>query len=160
MTPWQRQVEAFHWATGSTVGTRPAIGDAELRAKLIAEEAAETIAALGFGINVGLYRQHRNAPDTDVPIAVYDRPSGQPNLEEAVDGLADLIYVAIGSAVSMGVDLEPVFAEVHRANMAKAAGPKRADGKILKPEGWRPPDIARVLREQMIDEADVETVAA
>jgi predicted HAD superfamily Cof-like phosphohydrolase len=38
------------------------------------------------------------------------------------------------------VDLAPHFEEVHRANMTKLAGPKREDGKQLKPEGWQPPD--------------------
>lgn len=51
-----------------------------------------------------------------------------------------------------GVDAMPVFAEVHLANMRKL-GPdglpiKREDGKVLKPEGWTPPDIQRVLDEQ------------
>jgi predicted HAD superfamily Cof-like phosphohydrolase len=32
--------------------------------------------------------------------------------------------------------------------MAKAGGPKRADGKQLKPEGWTPPDLAPILAEQ------------
>lgn len=48
----------------------------------------------------------------------------------------------------LGIDLGPVFEEVHRANMAKVGGPTRADGKILKPEGWTPPDVAGVLRRQ------------
>jgi predicted HAD superfamily Cof-like phosphohydrolase len=38
--------------------------------------------------------------------------------------------------------------EVHRANMAKAGGPKRADGKHMKPEGWTPPDVAGELVKQ------------
>jgi len=29
----------------------------------------------------------------------------------------------------------------HASNMAKEGGKTRADGKVLKPEGWRPPDI-------------------
>jgi predicted HAD superfamily Cof-like phosphohydrolase len=32
--------------------------------------------------------------------------------------------------------------------MAKASGPRRADGKVLKPEGWTPPDIVGVLERQ------------
>jgi len=37
-----------------------------------------------------------------------------------------------------------VFAEVHRSNMAKLVDGKvirREDGKVLKPEGWTPPDV-------------------
>ena len=39
--------------------------------------------------------------------------------------------------------------EVHRANMAKAGGPRRhEDGKLLKPVGWSPPDIEGELKKQ------------
>jgi predicted HAD superfamily Cof-like phosphohydrolase len=44
----------------------------------------------------------------------------------------------------MGVELEPFFDEVHGSNMKKVGGRVRGDGKQLKPEGWRPPDLAGV----------------
>jgi predicted HAD superfamily Cof-like phosphohydrolase len=45
--------------------------------------------------------------------------------------------------------MDPVWMEVQRSNMHKI-GPdgvvvRRPDGKILKPEGWRAPDIDLVL---------------
>ncbi len=43
---------------------------------------------------------------------------------------------------ALGVDLRPFFREVHRTNMHKLTGPKREDGKQLKPPGWKPPRIA------------------
>lgn len=61
------------------------------------------------------------------------------------DALADLIYVAIGTAITYGIDLRPVWEEVHRTNMAKTGGGRRRDGKVLKPEGWQPPDISAAL---------------
>ena len=63
---------------------------------------------------------------------------------EMIDALCDIIYVALGSAVEMGVDLAPFWTEVQKANMAKAGGPVREDGKIMKPPGWKPPDHATV----------------
>ena len=66
---------------------------------------------------------------------------------EMVDALADILVVAYGAAIEMGVDLEPVFAEVHRANMSKDSG-KDPGGKILKSPGLTPPDILGVLRRQ------------
>lgn len=42
--------------------------------------------------------------------------------------------------------MDRVFAEVHRSNMTKEGGGKRADGKILKGPGYESPDIAAVLR--------------
>jgi predicted HAD superfamily Cof-like phosphohydrolase len=47
-----------------------------------------------------------------------------------------------------GVDMDPIWAEVRRTNMAKTGGAKRADGKLLKPEGWEPPRIRECLEEQ------------
>lgn len=70
------------------------------------------------------------------------------DLVEIADALADSIYVLLGTAVTYGIDLAPIFAEVHRTNMAKDGGATRADGKILKPEGWQPPDIAGLIEKQ------------
>ena len=50
-----------------------------------------------------------------------------------------------GAAVEMGVDLEPVFAEVHRSNMSKDGG-KDAGGKVLKGPSFTPPNIAQELK--------------
>jgi hypothetical protein len=46
------------------------------------------------------------------------------------------------AAQGLGIDLRPFFREVHRTNMWKLKGPKREDGKQLKPEGWKPPRLA------------------
>lgn len=62
-------------------------------------------------------------------------------LAEVADGLADLIYVACGAALELGIPLGAVWAEVHAANLRKAGGPRRQDGKVLKPNGWTPPDV-------------------
>lgn len=58
---------------------------------------------------------------------------------------ADLLYVTYGAMVSLGVDADAVFAEVHRANMQKANGPRRADGKVLKPKDFVPADVFGVI---------------
>lgn len=55
------------------------------------------------------------------------------------------LYVVFGTAIEFGVDLTPFFAEVHRTNMLKVGGATRADGKILKPDGWEPLRIAMML---------------
>ena len=69
------------------------------------------------------------------------------DLVEIADALADLLVVVYGAAVELGIDLEPVFAEVHDSNMSKNGG-KDAGGKILKGAGFRPPDIRGTLRAQ------------
>lgn len=62
--------------------------------------------------------------------------------------LADLLYVTYGALDVLGIDADAVFAEVHRANLAKAGGPRRADGKLLKPPGWQPADVRAVIESQ------------
>jgi predicted HAD superfamily Cof-like phosphohydrolase len=62
------------------------------------------------------------------------------------------VYVAYGTALVHGIDLDAVIAEIHRANMTKL-GPdggvtRRADGKVLKGEHYRAPDVSEVLRRQ------------
>lgn len=60
--------------------------------------------------------------------------------------LADVLYVAYGTAHVFGIDLDAALAEIHRAAMDKMrAGLRRADGKILKPPGFVPPDMAGAL---------------
>lgn len=50
------------------------------------------------------------------------------------------------AAEGLGLDLRPFFEEVHRTNMAKLGGPRRADGKQLKPADWKPPRIAEMYK--------------
>lgn len=69
------------------------------------------------------------------------------DVEKAADGIADLIYVLTGAAVTWGIDIASVFEEVHRSNMTKKPGNKRSDGKVLKDKDFSPPDIAGVLNE-------------
>lgn len=64
------------------------------------------------------------------------------------DAYIDLIYFAVGGLVEMGIDPAPLWDIVHGANMAKihpdGTVQRREDGKIIKPEGWVPPDAALV----------------
>lgn len=69
---------------------------------------------------------------------------------KVADGIADSIVVLLGTAIAYGIDMRPVWDEVHKANMAKVGGPKRADGKQLKPEGWQSPNIQAILDKQKI----------
>ena len=62
--------------------------------------------------------------------------------------MADLLYVVYGTAVSYGIDMDPVFREVHRSNMSKVGGYKREDGKWVKPATYSPAHIEPIVAEQ------------
>jgi predicted HAD superfamily Cof-like phosphohydrolase len=68
----------------------------------------------------------------------------------AADALTDIIYVVLGTAHHFGIPMDRCWQEVQSSNMAKVDSVtgkvrKRADGKVLKPEGWKPPNIPRAL---------------
>ena len=70
---------------------------------------------------------------------------------EQLDALIDILVVTIGALHSMGADAEGAWKEVLQTNLAKidpATGKviKREDGKVLKPEGWKPPNLAGFLK--------------
>ena len=69
--------------------------------------------------------------------------------------MADLLYVVYGTAVSYGIDMEPVFREVHRSNMSKVGGYKRDDGKWVKPATYSPAAVAPILAEQSVQNGPV-----
>jgi predicted HAD superfamily Cof-like phosphohydrolase len=61
---------------------------------------------------------------------------------------ADLHYVLYGTEDTLGIPSKAVFKQVHRSNMSKLINgvfKKRADGKILKGENYRAPNILAVI---------------
>ena len=72
------------------------------------------------------------------------------NLSSVAKELADLLYVVYGTAVSYGIDMEPVFREVHRSNLSKVGGYKRDDGKWVKPATYSPACLEQILEAQRI----------
>jgi len=70
---------------------------------------------------------------------------------ETLDALIDILVVTIGAIHSMGADGEGAWNEVMRTNFAKIDPDtghvrKRGDGKILKPQGWEPPELGKFVR--------------
>jgi predicted HAD superfamily Cof-like phosphohydrolase len=66
--------------------------------------------------------------------------------EDDLDALIDILVVTIGAIHSLGADAEGAWKEVMRTNFAKIDKDtgkvrKREDGKVLKPQGWTPPDL-------------------
>tara|TARA_Y100000310_G_scaffold193641_1_gene193602 strand:+ start:9833 stop:10324 length:492 start_codon:yes stop_codon:yes gene_type:complete len=119
---WQQDVAAFHQRFGIPIRFKPQLASSDrrhLRTKLHREEYEELWEAMSSG-----------------------------NITEIADGIADLIYVLLGTAIEYGININPIWDEVQRTNMLKEGGGIRPDGKILKPEGWLSPDIAGILKQQ------------
>jgi predicted HAD superfamily Cof-like phosphohydrolase len=64
------------------------------------------------------------------------------DIVKIADALADVTYVAVGTAVTYGIPFDRLFAEVHRSNMTKI---NITQGKLVKGPGYEPPDIPGAL---------------
>ena len=127
----QSMVDDFHRTFDIVVNRAPTVVDGrtrELRVKLIQEEFDELKEAL--------------ASD---------------DLSSIAKEMADLLYVVYGTAVSYGIDMDPVFREVHRSNMSKVGGHKREDGKWVKPATYSPARIEPILAEQGPAQSEVRS---
>ncbi len=123
MTDEQSMVEEFHKKFDILVRTSPTDAGEDtkrLRIRLIQEEFDELKESMAEG-----------------------------NLAALAKEMADLLYVVYGTAVSYGIDMEPVFREVHRSNLSKVGGYKREDGKWVKPSTYSPAKIEPLLAMQM-----------
>ena len=65
---------------------------------------------------------------------------------EQLDALVDILVVTIGAIRAAGWDGEGAWKEVMDTNFAKIDPDtgkvrKREDGKVLKPEGWKAPEL-------------------
>ena len=119
--PFRDQAK-FMNACGQTVGKRN-LDQFDLYLKLILEEVSEL----------------RTAVDDN-------------DLVEQLDALIDIMVVTVGAVQSLGVDGEGAWKEVMSTNFAKIGEDgkvrKREDGKILKPVGWRPPELSKYINKE------------
>ena len=123
MSEQQHMVQEFHHKFELRAEPTPAIPDEatrQLRVRLIQEEFDEVKEALA-----------------------------KEDLNAIAKELADLLYVVYGTAVSYGIDMDPVFREVHRSNLSKVGGYKRGDGKWVKPPTYSPAQIGPILTSQL-----------
>jgi predicted HAD superfamily Cof-like phosphohydrolase len=70
---------------------------------------------------------------------------------EQLDALVDILVVTIGAIHSGGFDAEGAWKEVMSTNFAKIDKDtglvrKREDGKVLKPMGWKAPELAQFIK--------------
>jgi predicted HAD superfamily Cof-like phosphohydrolase len=70
---------------------------------------------------------------------------------EEIDACFDMMWVIVGYMKSRGWDCEKIWDEGAQSNLSKidpvtGSVKRREDGKILKPEGWKPPDFTKFVK--------------
>ena len=165
--PAGRLLRMFHRALGSLRTTpTPVIPEAErrLRVRLLVEELVELVQALEAAPET----KEQTAARVAQVIAVLPHTPGdvEVDLENLALEIADLIAVSHGTAAHHGIDSDLACEAVHFSNMSKLPDHEpcqgrgcedcdrtgkgtpltRADGKVLKAPGHRPPDLTAALQ--------------
>lgn len=144
----QQQVSKFMTLAKQEVPifpTEPSLKIRELRAKLILEEALETIEK-GLGVSIQINMMNGNYVDLEYNNLRFeaDRPF---SLVETADGACDISVVTTGTLSACGLDDYELQEAVNQNNLDKF-GPGhtwREDGKLIKPPGHKPPDLAAII---------------
>lgn len=154
----QLRVEEFMRRAKQDLPHTPIIPSVEvrlLRARLILEEALETIDALGVTLEVES-KSHFSGAGTRYPVdksnvKLASKLSGSCDIIGVADGVADISVVSIGTLAAFGIGALPILEEVDRTNLAKFTGDAHKcseTGKWLKPSDWKPPKILEILVDQ------------
>lgn len=146
MTAHQKRVREFMELAKQELPPRPTIPNDDvlhLRLMLLWEELLELTEEAGFTAVAGGMFGNGGQVVKDV---LFEK-TGEPDLVGMADGCADLSVVNVGTLLALGIADDPLLREVDHNNLAKF-GPGHAirhDGKLVKPPGHQPPDIAVVL---------------
>jgi predicted HAD superfamily Cof-like phosphohydrolase len=139
-----RDEQVFMEAMGQTVAA-PNQSQTELYLKLMIEELFEALRAAYPGVGTSLQVREEQLLNTITGLRLH-------SLDEVAlfDALQDILVVTINCGLSRAYPMAEGWREVLRSNMAKidlvtGKVKKRADGKVLKPEGWTPPDLRGIL---------------
>ncbi len=107
------------------------------RAEFLLEELKEFCGAAGLSI----------MPDRGDGLPIVVDYGGDQDLAQQADALVDLVYVALGTAVMLGLPWDVLWADVQRANLAKVRGTTKRGHTVdvTKPEGWVGPRTGAIL---------------
>ena len=74
------------------------------------------------------------------------------DIVEIADACADLKWVIEGLEHTLKLPQQEIWNEVSRSNLSKISPTgkviKREDGKVIKPEGWSPPNIKKIISKE------------
>lgn len=92
------------------------------------------------------FKEYCDATD-DARTSLQYNEAVAPYLEQMLDGLVDLVYVALGTAHLHGFDFNEAWRRVHEANMKKVRAERPEQSKrgttfdVVKPPGWKPSSL-------------------
>lgn len=118
--------------------------------KMMIDELSEFMVTLHPDYKLKMIKMITDSKDLE-----YKKIEGYELIAEQADALVDSNYYALNTAAKHGMNLDKVFDAVHDANMSKCdlkTGKflRREDGKIIKPDGWKSPDIVQVVKDMSI----------
>jgi predicted HAD superfamily Cof-like phosphohydrolase len=129
---WIEKVRIFNQLRGDRFPDEPTLlstAEARLQIAMLDEELNEITAAIGLPID-----------------------EAEPNPIEALDGILDLIYVALGTALRLGFSQNQILCameEIHASNMTKFSDEGKPVlsplGKITKGPNYIAPDLYSIL---------------
>lgn len=139
----QQNIEILMEGAKQKIPSKPTIPDKkvrELRARLILEEALETIDALGIAVSV-------NGSIADYQNFKFTHYKKEIDLAEIADGCADISVVTIGTLSACGIADLPILREVDKNNIAKVGPGSHIDkhGKLVKPPNHPKPDLKTII---------------
>lgn len=131
----------------------PSMDERRLRARLILEEAVETITSLGFEGPASWQKAVAEFMDFLAKCEYHTLGVTSPVLSMIADGCADLSVVTVGTLIACGIPDSKLFKLVDENNMAKfgPGGHRDANGKWIKPPNHTKPDIEGFFKGLMDD---------
>jgi len=120
--------------------------------KMVMSEMAELLQTVCVD-NEEVLQTMRNCVGADLNVA-YKKPIlDEEIIAQQNDAMVDAWYYMLNAAAKNGTNLSRIFDVVHGANMAKkwpdGTFHKREDGKVIKPDTWREPDVVAEIKNQM-----------
>jgi len=141
------RIRSFNIVAGNTHDTFN-VRQSALYAGLQCEELAEKMVTLGFmGMSSVLKQMASGFKEGS-----FDDRFVNVDRADLLDDDIDMLVVTIGSMLSQGANVHGAFQEVHRANMDKVwpdgTMHRDSNGKVVKPEGWKGPDLSPFIFEE------------
>ena len=120
--------------------------------KMVLDEMMELYATVAEPQDAKLAMIKMITDSKNIPLEINE--STAELIGKQADALVDSYYYSLNCAAKKGINLSKIFQIVHKANMDKRDPEtgkflRRDDGKIIKPKGWKEPDITGEIERQI-----------